>query len=119
MPLRATRSIAETLDALRAKAPIPLPHGAYGDPQLLGDHPAGLALNQPRHEFPSTKWRESGILVDVHPGLLFRDIDCLAAINFPQVGLGEQPIASSQLVVPSCFGTIEGLGHPSFPQCSV
>jgi SH3-like domain-containing protein len=35
--------------------------------------------------------------MDVHPGLLFREIDRLVAINFPQVGLGEQPIASSQL----------------------
>src|SRR5262245_65563869 len=97
MPVRATRSIAEPLDAVRAKAPIPLPRGAYRDPQLIGYHPAGLALNQPRHEFPSTKWRESGIVVDVHRALLFRDIDCLAPINFPEVGLGEQPIASSHL----------------------
>jgi hypothetical protein len=33
--------------------------------------------------------------VNVHPGLLFREIDRLAAINFPQVGLGEQPTESS------------------------
>jgi hypothetical protein len=32
--------------------------------------------------------------MDVHPGLLSREIDRLAAINFPQDGLGEQPADS-------------------------
>ena len=39
-------------------------------------------------------------LVTVHPGLL-EESDCLAAINFPQVGLAEQPTDSSPLVTPT------------------
>ena len=49
-------------------------------------------------KFLSTSESQSGILMDVHPVLLFREIDRLGAINFPQVGLDEQPTDSSQLM---------------------
>src|SRR4029453_5335617 len=83
--------------AVSPKAGPPLPRGADGDAELLS-HNAGLFTRvQAVDEFSSTKRRQSRILVDVHPGLLSRESDCLAAINFPQVGLGEQPSDSSQL----------------------
>ena len=66
-------------------------------PQPRG-HPAHpLPALESHRKFSSTQRGQSGILVDVHPGLLSGEIDRLAAINFPQVGLGEQPLDSLQL----------------------
>src|SRR4029453_5783252 len=105
----ATRPIDQPGHAVSPKAGPPLPRGADGDAELLSDNAGHFTRVQAVDEFSSTKRRQSRILVDVHPGLLSRESDCLAAINFPQVGLGEQPSDSSQLVRP---GEREVIGRP-------
>jgi hypothetical protein len=55
----------------RAIAGQPLARGPERHSKLRGQSSHRLAARGPRHQVLSTVGRESGILVDVHPGLLF------------------------------------------------
>src|SRR5260370_668963 len=66
---------------LIASAPLPCGPGRHGEHARQGLE--RLAGFQAQHQFLSTAQRKSGILVDVHPGLLSR-VNDLAATTFPR-----------------------------------
>jgi hypothetical protein len=80
-PARAVHQ-ARPAVGLIARAPLPGGVGRHGEHarQAL-ERLAGL---EAQHQFLSTSKRESGILVDVHPGLLSRVSNDLAATTFPR-----------------------------------
>ena len=74
----------------------PLTHGGLGGlqpprhaPRRVPQHPH-LA-----HRFRSTSRRQSGILVDVHPGILLIDLECLAAPSFDETPRMDNPPADN------------------------
>jgi len=70
--------------ARRALALPPFGRGLPRDAKRSGDHRQRRALLHLRHQLCSTIRRESGILVHVHPGLLIRVSNDLAATTFPR-----------------------------------
>jgi hypothetical protein len=80
-PARPVRQ-AGLAGGLIPRAPLPGPVSRHAERarQAL----ERLAGFQSRHQFLSTSERESGILVDVHPGLLSRVSNDLAATTFPR-----------------------------------
>ena len=62
----------------------PRPRRPNRDAQLPGQAGHRLAASGPGDQFLSTVRRESGILMHVHPGLLSRVSDDLAAITYPR-----------------------------------
>ena len=82
--MRSTGPVEEPRRSFGTIPPPPFPRRAHGDLQ-----PPSLALErrpgfQLPHEFLSTAQRESGILMHVHPGLLSRVSNDLAATTFPR-----------------------------------
>jgi hypothetical protein len=74
----------------------PLPHrgvrGVQRPRHLAGRVPQ---LGHPLHRFRSTAQRQSGILVDVHPGILLSDLECLAASSFVETPRMDNPPAEN------------------------
>ena len=83
--VRPTRSIRQTGRPLGSIADDPLVCRAPRDPELASNLDDPFARANPINQFPSTMRRESGILVDVHPGLPSRASNDLAATTFPRL----------------------------------
>jgi hypothetical protein len=74
----------------------PLPNRGVGGVQGPGDVPSGVAqLAHSPDGFLSTSQRQSGILVDVHPGILLSDLECLAASSFVERPRMDNPPAKN------------------------
>jgi hypothetical protein len=64
--------------------------------QSPGDLPRGVTqLGHPPNDVLSTSQRQSGILVDVHPGILLSDLECLAASSFVESPWMDNPPATN------------------------
>ena len=80
----------------RRGARHPLPDRGVGGVQGPGDLPRGVAqLPHSPDGFLSTSQRQSGILVDVHPGILLSVLECLAASSFVETPRMDNPPATN------------------------
>ncbi len=92
--LGAGAAIREAL--ARRGARHPLPDRGVGGVQGPGDLPRGVAqLPHSPDGFLSTSQRQSGILVDVHPGILLSVLECLAASSFVETPRMDNPPATN------------------------
>ena len=80
--MRPARAIPQAGGVVRARRP--LPNRALRDAERLGHDSDGLPLlRQTSYDLGSTVGRRPGILVTVHPGLLWRQVWGLATTSLP------------------------------------
>src|SRR4051794_31482354 len=94
-PVRPRGAIPEPLKALGREARQPFTHGPRADACGSCGGLRRLPAQHLLHNALSTKRRQPGILMDVHPVL--RGITEASQLQLPRPGPGEHPIESSQL----------------------
>src|SRR5262249_18796620 len=82
--VRPARAVLQSAWAFSAIAGQPFSRGPDRNSALPGQSGHWLALRSSGHQLFSTTRSKSGILVDVHPGLLSRVSNDLAATTFPR-----------------------------------